>query len=116
MNIHNLANTCPQSRLLIVEWIQLQGWPVVKAAEAAGISIRTVYKWLARFRAEGVGGLLDRPSCPHLRPPRTPKHFRRRMEQLRVEHIRTRRYRPENHRSTDFRRGMSSVMRIHTGR
>ncbi len=45
------------------------GWTVEQAARAAGISVRTAYKWLARFRKEGRAGLMDR-SC---RPLRTPK-------------------------------------------
>lgn len=73
MRIHSLAKTCPQSRLLLVERIQLQQWTVAEAAEAAGISRRTMYKWLARYRAEGVSGLLDRPSRPHRSPRRTGK-------------------------------------------
>jgi transposase len=40
------------------------GWPLTKAAEAAGVSDRTTCKWLARYRAEGSDGLLDRSSAP----------------------------------------------------
>lgn len=72
MNIHSLAKTCPQSRLLLVERIRKEQWTVSEAAEAAGISQRTMYKWLARFRDEGVSGLLDRPSRPICSPRRTP--------------------------------------------
>ena len=43
------------------------------AAEAAGVSVRTVSKWLARFRAEGPGGLVDRSSAPVVVPGRTPE-------------------------------------------
>ena len=43
--------------------------PAVSASEAAGVSLRTAYKWLARFRTEGPAGLADRSSrprrCPH---------------------------------------------------
>jgi transposase InsO family protein len=35
------------------------------AAEAAGCSQRTAYKWLARYRSEGLVGLEDRSSRPH---------------------------------------------------
>jgi transposase InsO family protein len=44
------------------------GWTVNQAALAAGISVRTAYKWLARFRKEGRSGLRDR-SCRPLRAP-----------------------------------------------
>jgi len=37
---------------------------IALAAEAAGVSDRTCSKWVARFRAEGQPGLLDRSSTP----------------------------------------------------
>jgi hypothetical protein len=37
---------------------------LTQAAEAAGVSDRTARKWLARYRAEGSAGLLDRSSAP----------------------------------------------------
>ncbi len=39
-----------------------QGWSLTEAAEAAGVSEYTCSKWIARYRAEGEAGLLDRPS------------------------------------------------------
>lgn len=43
-----------------------------EAAHASGVSVRTAYKWLRRFRAEGMAGLNDRSSrpksCPHALP------------------------------------------------
>jgi transposase InsO family protein len=42
-----------------------------EAAEAAGVSDRTARKWLARYRAEGEPGLLDRSSAPARVPSRT---------------------------------------------
>jgi transposase InsO family protein len=50
-----------------------QGWSVAEAAEAAGLSKRTGYKWLQRHKAEGLSGLTDRSSCPHRQPSRTSK-------------------------------------------
>jgi leucine-zipper of insertion element IS481/Integrase core domain len=41
-----------------------QGWSVTEAAAAAGVSGRTCSKWVARYRAEGDAGLLDRSSAP----------------------------------------------------
>jgi transposase InsO family protein len=41
-----------------------QGWSVAEAAEAAEVSGRTCSKWVARYRAEGVAGLVDRSSAP----------------------------------------------------
>lgn len=68
MNIHKNARTTPQSRALLVHRVLREHWPVKAVALAFGISERTVYKWLARFRAEGAVGLRDRRSVAHRRP------------------------------------------------
>jgi transposase InsO family protein len=72
MKLHGNARTCLHSRLLIVERVLEQGWTLARAAEAAGVSVRTVSKWLARYRSEGAQGLLDRSSVPRSIPHRTP--------------------------------------------
>ena len=41
----------------MVERITEAGWSVAQAAQAAGISVRQSYRWLARYRAEGAAGL-----------------------------------------------------------
>ena len=41
------------------------------AATAFGVSVRTVAKWISRFRAEGRAGLRDRSSRPRLSPRQT---------------------------------------------
>tara|TARA_Y100001951_G_scaffold3646_1_gene2466 strand:- start:20751 stop:21638 length:888 start_codon:yes stop_codon:yes gene_type:complete len=46
----------------------LNGLRVEDAAQAAGVSVRTAYKWLKRFREEGEIGLMDRSSRPHSCP------------------------------------------------
>jgi transposase InsO family protein len=71
MKLHGNARTCPRSRRLIVERIEQEGWTLAAAAEAAGVSVRTVSKWLARWRAGGEEGLLDGSSAPKLIPHRT---------------------------------------------
>ena len=68
MNIHKNARTTPQSRALLVHRVLQEHWPVSAAAIAFGVSERTVYKWLARYRAEGLSGLRDRGSAAHRRP------------------------------------------------
>jgi transposase InsO family protein len=72
MRIHANARTCPNSRRLLVRRIEEEGWALTPAAEAAGVSERTARKWLARWRAEGDPGLLDRSSAPRRRPTRLP--------------------------------------------
>ena len=55
-------------RQLLVARIRDDEWPVAHAAEAAGVSRATAYKWLRRFDAEGEPGLFDRSSRPHRSP------------------------------------------------
>jgi transposase len=57
-------------RRLLVERVLEQGWPAARAAEAQGVSTATAYKWLGRWRAEGLAGLADRSSRPHSSPGR----------------------------------------------
>jgi transposase InsO family protein len=77
MKLHGNARTCPRSRKLLVERIETQGWLRARAAAAAGVSERTAAKWLARWRAEGEAGLVDRSSAPKRIPHRTPEQRRR---------------------------------------
>ncbi len=60
----------PWSRLLLVRRV-LAGRPAAHVASEMGISRATAYKWLARYRAEGVAGLADRSSRPRSSPHRT---------------------------------------------
>ena len=55
-------------RSLLVRRVLVDGWRPAVAAEAAGVSRATVYKWLRRFRDEGEAGLQDRTSAAHHRP------------------------------------------------
>src|SRR6266850_7994314 len=43
-------------------------WSVSDVASALGVSQRTVDKWLARYRTEGLQALSDRCSIAHCRP------------------------------------------------
>jgi transposase InsO family protein len=72
MKLHGNARTCPKSRRLLVSRIEESGWSLTAAAEAGGVSERTAAKWLARWRAEGSPGLIDRSSAPKARPTRLP--------------------------------------------
>jgi transposase InsO family protein len=73
MKLHRNARTCLHSRLLIVKRVGELDWTLAQAAEAAGVSVRTVSKYLRRYREEGEEGLLDRPSAPHSVVNRTPE-------------------------------------------
>jgi transposase len=58
---------------LAVDRVEVQGWTLAAAAEAAGVgvSVRTISKWRRRFRLEGEQGLADRCSAPASVPSRT---------------------------------------------
>ena len=71
---HARAKLTPQGRLLLVTRVLEMGWSVPMAAEAQGCSSATGYKWLRRFAAEGLQGLLDRSSRPHHSPARLSPH------------------------------------------
>jgi len=83
MKLHANARSCPNSRRLLVDRIVVERWSVTAAAEAAGVSERTAFRWLARWRREGQVGLLDRPSTPKRIPHRTPPDRVRAIESLR---------------------------------
>ena len=64
MKMHANARLSRKGRELLVDRVENAGWSLSAAAEAAGISDRTARKWLARYRAHGSQGLLDRSSAP----------------------------------------------------
>jgi transposase InsO family protein len=83
MKLHGNARTCPKSRKLLVERVESRTWSVTAAAEAAGVSERTVFRWLRRWRDEGEAGLVDRSSAPRSIPHRTPAERVEVIEKLR---------------------------------
>jgi transposase len=83
MMLHANARTCPKSRRLLVDRVMEQGWSVTEAAMAAGVSDRTVYRWLRRFRELGEAGLVDRCSAPRRIPHKTPTECVQAIEALR---------------------------------
>ena len=73
MKLHGNARTCPHSRRLAIRRVEEEAWTLAQAAEAAGVSVRTLSKWRRRFCEEGEPGLLDRCSAPRSIPHRTPE-------------------------------------------
>lgn len=73
MRLHGNARTCPKSRKLLCERVRLQGWTIKQATQAAGVSERTGFKWLARYDRDGEAGLLDRSSRPCSAPVAVPE-------------------------------------------
>src|ERR1700750_2785850 len=88
--MHKNARLTPRSRALLVKRVMEQGWSVAAAAEAFGVSQRTGWKWLRRFREEGLEGLNDRSSKPH-RSRGTSSKVRDRIVQLRRARVTCRR-------------------------
>jgi transposase InsO family protein len=82
MKLHANHRTCPSSRRLLCRRVVEEGWTLRQAAEAAGCSVRTVSKWLARFRA-GDPELLDRSSRPRRSPGRLSQQRVEAIERLR---------------------------------
>ncbi len=70
MEVHARAPLSPIGRRRVVDRVVVSGWSVA-AAEAAGVSERTVYRWLARWRREGQSGLVDRRCAPGRIPHKT---------------------------------------------
>ena len=64
MNIHKNAGLTPRGRGILILRLE-RGEHPQDVATTMGISVRTVYKWRRRYRAEGTAGLQDRSSRPH---------------------------------------------------
>lgn len=64
MNAHKNARTTPILRALLVNRHKAGETPR-SIASAVGVSPVTVYKWLRRYKQEGMAGLADRCSRPH---------------------------------------------------
>ncbi|MGH7288505.1 MAG: leucine zipper domain-containing protein, partial [Myxococcota bacterium] len=83
MKLHPNAKTTPFARELLVNRVRRLGWSIHDAAQAAGISVRSAYRWLARERQEGLAGLQDRSSRARRIAHRTGRHRAQRIERLR---------------------------------
>ena len=65
---HRRARLTVFGRQLLVDRVEIDGWTLAKAAEAAGVSRQTATKWVRRYRELGPAGLEDRSSRPHRSP------------------------------------------------
>lgn len=106
MNIHKNARLTPRGRALLVQRVVQQGLRVEDAAQASGVSGRTAYKWLARYRLLGEAGLQDRTCrpthCPHaLAPAQVDQVLQQRRERKTYRQI-----------ADDLKVGHSTIARI----
>jgi transposase InsO family protein len=85
---HANARLNCHGRLLLIDRVVVQRWPVAHAAKAMGISRQCAYRWLRRWRAEGGAGLADRSSRPRRSPRRTAVEVERAIVADRVAHRR----------------------------
>ena len=72
MKLHRNAKSTPSSRLLLVRRVLFEGWSYAAAAEGFAVSVRTVAKWVRRFKEGGVAALEDASSRPGAPPHQTP--------------------------------------------
>jgi transposase InsO family protein len=83
MDVHQNAWLTPRSRAELVRRVLVEGLASKVVAAAFGVTVKTVNKWVERFQAEGLNGLVDRSSRPHrLRQP-TPEATVERIAALR---------------------------------
>lgn len=75
-----------EQRLSAVLEVLNDGVSVTEVAERFGVTRQSVHRWLRRYAADGLGGLVDQSSapgsCPHQMAPETEA----RIVELRVEH------------------------------
>ena len=72
MDTHKNASLTPKGREDMVRAVLDQGLSKAAAARKFNTSAKTVAKWVKRFLAYGVEGLVDRSSRPHSLPSKTP--------------------------------------------
>lgn len=83
MNTHKNARLTRAGRAVLVRRVCSEQIPIPEVATGMGVSVRTVQKWLARYRSEGEVGLADRSSRPHHVPRAISRTTRRQIARLR---------------------------------
>lgn len=81
MNMHENAKLTPSGREEFVRRVLEEGHPMRVVGRDMGVSRRTVWKWVNRFRKQGRAGLADRPirrhASPRLMSPELVRHIQR---------------------------------------
>lgn len=83
MNVHKNAKLTPAGRAELVKRVLFEKQTVKEVSLAMGVSRRVAYKWVNRFKTDGVSGLVDRSSRPLKSPRKLAAKTVRRIEQLR---------------------------------
>jgi transposase InsO family protein len=87
MDIHKNARLTPHGRAEIARRVIEERQTPKAVATAFGVCLKTVRKWVTRFRQEGAEGLADRSSRPHtLRRP-TPQPLANAIGELRRQRL-----------------------------
>lgn len=87
MNSHKNARLGFAGRVCLVERVVQDGWTGAQAATAFGVSARTVWKWVARYRVGGAEALRDRSARPHRSPRQLRPTLERRITALRRQRL-----------------------------
>src|SRR4051812_11008711 len=106
MDTHNNARLTPKGREDMVRAVVDQGSSKATAARQFNTTPKTVAKWVARFKAEGVVGLRDRSSRPLSSPSQIPLATADVVEGLR------RQRRTQEHIAAELTISKASVSRI----
>jgi len=80
--VHKNARLTPKGREVMVSRLQA-GQHQADVAQAMGVSLTTVKKWLRRYRSDGRAGLLDHSSRPKRSPRQLPETLRSSITDLR---------------------------------
>ena len=83
MKLHRNARTTPAARALLVQRVLHERWTQAEVADGCGISVRTVAKWVRRYRQGGTAALEDRSSRPG-----APRHQTAAKVVARIRHLR----------------------------
>lgn len=83
MNVHKNAKLTPVGRAELVKRVLFEKQPAEEVGRAMGVSRRTVYKWVRRYKDSGIDGLVDRSSRPQRSPRRWSEDLVKRIERLR---------------------------------
>jgi len=87
MDYHKNAPWTAISRERLARLVVVEGVTVAQAAARFGVSWKTAWKWVGRYRQLGLAGLTDRSSRPHLSPRQTSSFLVEKVLALRRGHM-----------------------------